>query len=352
MNASISPGKPVMTLRTPDEILAKIPYLVGYHPHESLVALAFGDDGRIMFTLRVDLPDPPDDPDSCEALADYLMRVFCGHGAVGAILVAYAPRQAEASPALRAAAEALAAADIAVLDRLIANGKRWWSDACGDPECCPRSGTPYDLEEHPVTAMSVFEGEVALAGEEDLRRSLDPVRGRALVAARKATRKVEAELADLAMVVEDDHDDDASSACGHTESLVEMGRACVDTLLRACASGPGHLSDEEVARASVLVSSIRVRDEIWSRMTRESAPLDVTLWTEVLRRSVEPYVVAPAALLAFAAWLRGHGSLARCALERAYASDPSYSMAQLIGQLLVQAVPPTAWPEGTDEDPG
>jgi hypothetical protein len=66
------------------------------------------------------------------------------------------------------------------------------------------------------------------------------------------------------------------------------------------------------------------------------------LWTDVVRHAPEPYVPAPASLLAFVAWQSGEGALANIAIERALAADPGYSMAQLIGQAVDAGLPPSA----------
>jgi hypothetical protein len=53
---------PRLRLREPVDVLAAIPYLIGYQPHDSVVVLAM-QGRRLYFTLREDLParDGPDD---------------------------------------------------------------------------------------------------------------------------------------------------------------------------------------------------------------------------------------------------------------------------------------------------
>ena len=78
-------------------------------------------------------------------------------------------------------------------------------------------------------------------------------------------------------------------------------------------------------------------------MTRENANAHVTLWTDVVRRTPTRFFAAPATLLAFAAWLSGHGAFAWCALDRCRESEPNYALAELLARMLDGAVPPTAW---------
>ena len=349
MTTSTSSDRTRVTLRTPDDVLAKVPFLVGFHPQESLVVLAFGPDQQLLFTLRVDLPDEAEVglsgsgdrdvalSDDCTVTRTFvrpLVRVVRTRGASRALLVAYTSSREAARPVLRATHRTMAGVGIEVLDLLVADGRRWWSDACDDAGCCPPTGNPYDLASHPVTVSSVFAGEVALADEDAVRRSLAPVEGPSRKSMQDMTARVLAEMAER-----------FSDAPDRVAATTAAGRRHVVDLLRRRGSDPAGLSDRQVAEASVFVSDLDARDAIWRLVTKESARLHVALWSEVCRRAVKPYDVAPATLLAFAAWLGGEGALARCALERAIASNPDYPMAGLVEELLIGVVPPEAWLE-------
>ncbi len=354
MTASTSTAQPRFTLRGPEDVLAKVPFLVGFHPRESLVALAFGADHQIRFTIRVDLPGRParssanpvatsDNrvprqspgvvaPAEVDELVRHLVRVFRKRSARYAVAVAYTTDRAAARPVLDAFRRRMRPVGIDVLDLLVADGRRWWSEGCTDHECCPPEGNLYDLARHPVTAQSVYAGEVALDDEDALRRSVARPDGAAALRMRELTTRTETELRER-----------LAGEADPVSAWKAAGRAHVEDLLRRCRTDPERLTDEEVALASVFVSDVKGRDEIWRLMTRTSAMVHVALWSVVVRRTVTPYDVAPAALLAFSAWLSGNGGLSRCALERAFASDPSYPMAGLVEQLLAGAVPPDQW---------
>ena len=100
-------------------------------------------------------------------------------------------------------------------------------------------------------------------------------------------------------------------------------------------------SDDEIARITVALRDLRVRDDAWARMDPAHAGAHQRLWTDVVRRARPGYVAAPAALLAFVAWQSGDGALANVALDRALADDLRYSMALLLRQVITAGAPPS-----------
>ncbi len=82
---------------------------------------------------------------------------------------------------------------------------------------------------------------------------------------------------------------------------------------------------------------------VWAGITRDLADQHVRLWTAVVVQCPLELLAAPASLLAFAAWLSGHGALAWCAIDRSLQSDPDHNLARLVAQALDGAMPPSAW---------
>src|SRR5437764_85511 len=75
----------------------------------------------------------------------------------------------------------------------------------------------------------------------------------------------------------------------------------------------------------------------------------VDLWRDVVRRA-RPDLAAPAAaLLGFTAWRAGDGTLAWFAVQRALSEDPEYSLAHLMAEALLRALPPSALDDLPDE---
>ena len=69
------------TLTSPHDLLAAIPFLIGYHPTDSLVLVSIKDDG-VGMAMRVDYPVLQD-----EAFYDAFAAHCATDGAEGALIV-------------------------------------------------------------------------------------------------------------------------------------------------------------------------------------------------------------------------------------------------------------------------
>lgn len=295
-----TPARTTLTFRTPEDVLAAVPVLLGFEPADSVVMLTFG--GRETFHARVDLPPPRHVDEAVEMLLDPAVA----HGVEQVLLVVYSQRAKPAGKVLDALVEAFTAAAIRVVMTLRADGRRCFVGGRGP-------GLPYEVSAHPFRVRSVLEGQVVTASREELAARLDPTPG---VAA------VEALLAGV-------------PAYDATEVAVTVWRA----LER------GRFEDADLAGVLLGIRDNGVRDAAWGSMTRDDAAAYVTLWTDALQRSPAHLAAGPAAVLGLASWLSGHGALAWCAVDRAVEADPECSLASLVSDLLSRAVPPSSWDE-------
>lgn len=300
----------VFKARTPEDLLAVVPAVLGFHPEESLVMLTFG--GRRSFHARVDLPE---EPGHVGRVVDMMLTPALRQRPETVLFVAYS------SDAARAASTALHASDVfdahgfAVIKPLRSDGTSWFHVS---PEEDPAQATPhpYDVSTHALTAQSVLDGRVTLASRAAVAASVaaDPVAAEAVL---------QAWLVQLAEPLPDQHE---------VRALVARGLA-----------GGGPLAEREVARLAHACLDPEVRDAAWSELRRETVEAQLDFWREVVVRTPDVLVAGVASVLAFAAWLAGHGALAWCAVDRSSAADPECSLARLVADLLQAAVPPTAW---------
>ncbi|MQA83722.1 MAG: DUF4192 family protein [Streptosporangiales bacterium] len=337
-NQPTSNEPPVLRLRSPEDLLAAVPYILGFHPSDSLVALGFaGPRGRITFTTRVDLPEP-DHAGGTNTVAAHVAGTLDGNAAETVMLVAYGPRRG-AEPVLDLVRDRLGDLDIPVREVLLVVDGRYWSLCCDDPRCCPPEGKPCDPASSMVPAQAMLAGLTALPDRAALERSVAAAPGAVRDAIKQATRSAEIRL----------NDEWAGAASGQSalrRRLLDEGRRMVrDALGRYRRAGGSRLTDDEVALLGLLLTLQAVRDEAWLLIDADWRDAHLELWTDVVRRVEEVYAPAPACLLGFAAWQDGNGALAQVALGRAFEADPDYSMAHLIHDALVRGVPPVRWPQ-------
>lgn len=312
-------SEPCLTLTCPTDILAAVPYLVGFHPATSLVVVGLAN-GRAKMVARWGLPFPPG---TLNAMAPLIDR----EEVTDIVIVGYGPGDL-VTPAVDEARNLAMATGVHVGEALRAHEGRYWSYICDVPTCCPAEGTPYDLSTSPIAAEATVHGLVALPNREALERTVAPVTGPVRTAMRKATSEAIAGFrADLMA---------ARDLDTFARDFVADGLARVRSALEIHTGG-GRLNDEEAAKLGLALAVMRVRDEAWTLMHESHA----ALWRDLTRR-LEPRFVPPAAsLLAMAAWRAGDSVQATVALERALTTDPGYSMANLLMHALHNLLSPS-----------
>ncbi len=298
----------VLRIREPGDILGLIPYLLGFHPAESLVA-AFVRQRRVVVTARVDLAATAD----LEALIDQFELVADQVDTRAIVLVGYSADES-VRDVMRGLADVI---PFDLVDVLAVSGDRWWSVCC-DGDCCPAEGQAYDIEAHPLAVEAVMAGISATGTRDDIM---------ALTAGPPA-----AERDRLTAAAED--------CAGKVDQLSRRRRRrrvrqLVDRVLSA--DGP---TDAEAVEIAVLVRDIGVRDEVGAMMTRQDAEAYVALWRRVVAISVWPYEPAPLAMLGWAGWLDGNGALLNCCIDRLEQVAPDYGLLELCKQISNNAIPP------------
>ncbi len=299
-----------LTARSPEDLLAVVPVVLGFVPSDSVVMLTFG--ARSTFHARVDLPRGRDDPaEVVESLRDPAVR----HEVERVVFVLYSDDAVPAERVARRLVRGFREAGIDVVDVLRADGRRWFP-LLRSRRSTPVTGVPYDVSTHPFAAQAVVEGQVMHGSRDDLARTLEPDPARV---ARVAAAMSGAVAGDPAWV-------------GATVQRHVRDRTSPD--------------DDDAARLLLAVGSdLDARDAAWVRLHRPDARQHVELWTDLVRRAPADLSASAAAVLGMAAWVAGHGALAWCAVERAEAAAPGHTLARLVGDLLAAAVPPSAWEE-------
>ncbi|MGY0230397.1 DUF4192 domain-containing protein [Longispora urticae] len=312
---------PNIRVSQPAELLASVPYVLGFHPTDSLVVIGVRAR-KLHFAVRVDLDECAEEPDHA---ALHLAEVLHDQRADAAVVIGYgAP--AQVTPVVDAARRALAGRSIPIIDALRVTENRYFSYVCESGDCCPPGGRAYDPGSTVVAAEATLAGKVALPDRSAFAQVIAPVSGAVREAMEEATDRAESRF--IA----------ALEGAGGQAALAAEGPAFVEAALNRHYAG-GTLTDDEAAWLCALLLLLPVRDAAAHLVEHRPDDPHLPLWTDLTRRA-QPGLVAPVAtLLAYAAYLDGQGALASLALERARADDPEYPLAGLLHQAMVAGIP-------------
>lgn len=322
------------------ELVEVAPYLLGYHPTDSVVAVGMSGQGGIELAIRADLSDAAN-----PALAEQLVTMAKEAGAERLVLLVYAGPQ-EPPPAMWEAevgllphdelVEELAglavSAGMRMVGALYVSADRWWTyQPCGDPDCCPPDGGPAISGDCRPAAEATYAGMTALPDRSALVATLDPVGdpfGRTMETALAAARQ---ELLDAAR--SRDLDRWQAGVLIHLRSVLD----------RVEGGDVPWLSDRVAARLVLGLTDVFVRDRAWLWLEADPAArwtVAEPLWRQLARRAPEQYRAAPLFLGAWACWRGGDGVRARIGVERALSCDPGYQAALLMEEALNQGMDP------------
>lgn len=328
-----------ITLRGPDEVIAVLPYQLGYHPRNSVVAVALRDRTMGM-VARADLP--PDE--HAEAVAASLVGPLLRDGATAVVVVVWEDEADAGTPVALALVAGLEREGVEVVDVAVVRDGRRYSPICAEP-CCPTDGDPLrDPTTVPAVADLVARGRYPLDSRDAIDRLVDPDPGAedlGRILDRRTTRRpgrrrwarAWAEVLALRRVGPLPPDSLADAALSLAD--IEWRDGLVAWL------SPGMLPDCEVD--DEVLHHLRKAVPRWFPLGGRPA-VRTTETPEVGARLVEvcravpdsrpAQAVAVCTVTAHIAWAEGDGAVARAALDRAYRLDPDYRLAELLRRLV------------------
>ncbi|MCE0488145.1 DUF4192 domain-containing protein [Ornithinimicrobium sediminis] len=349
-----------ITLTSPDDILAAVPFVLGFHPTDSAVVLCLHDN-RLVLTQRIDLPAPA----HAHGAAGALLPTIRSSDAHKVILLGYESTPDSSRPVLEALAALLDQdTDITVLDRIVVRDGRWWSVDCPDPGCCPPEGTPLPapVDASHITAEFVGAGMTPLRDRDVLARSVEP----------GPRADAVADLVDVLLAV--DPDSDSGDVDSQDELLAAWARILTPDRV------PAPVSPIDATLAAVSLKDVTVRDGLVAWLTPGLLPADLVsdtvrditahldrVWASTCEATAatdprepegvvhrrrqarlvelcsclpDPMATPSLTVLASLAWWRGDGATARVALDRALRADPDYRLAQLLVRVVELGIHP------------
>ncbi|MCZ2527265.1 DUF4192 domain-containing protein [Streptomyces sp. HB2AG] len=356
---------PRVTLRSPGELAEALPYLMGFHPDDSIVLVALhGDRSRFGGRLRLAIPEDAGEwPEAARQLTacfvegarargrqpDGILVFLCQDPPPGTPPARTAERLRPLAQALRTACGAL---DVPVPEALCVSGGRWWSYVCPDTGCCPAEGT-----ELGSGGTSVMAAAAAFAGIR-VRGSLKQMAARFEPLPPPHDRIQETALDRACAVLlprllsgdGDGEGEGNGGGDGGPGGLVEETVAALAAVLDRFRAGPPPPSctDDEAdrhddalltpAQAARLVLGLQdrvARDRAAEWVEQPDAGAALRLWRALARRCTGAYsghAAAPLTLAGWVCWACGDEPAARVAFVRALEADPEYTFARLLHQ--------------------
>ena len=318
---------PMTTLTTPKDLLAAVPFLIGFNPENSIVLLSLKNDA-IAMAIRIDFPGQIG-ADELKLLNSHLSR----DRAEAIIAIFYCPEIAQSQNEI--ISEILAAITeygLNLREVITVERNRYRSLICEDLSCCPSEGNLLpELIDSRIAAEQVAQGRpIPFATLEQLIDSISQL-------------DADHELLELIRSIEPiDYEKNPIS-------FQRQGASSVKQFMDDFKSH-GLVKDKAlIAMLLVRLSDLQVRDYALGSVKAESLDLYFTAWRWLLRLAPEGHIAPVANLFAAVAYERGDGALAQRALDRADSDDPSYAMSKLLRQVFNSGWPPNSFAQMRSE---
>ncbi|WP_328536281.1 DUF4192 domain-containing protein [Streptomyces sp. NBC_00344] len=347
-----------VTLRGPAELADSLPYLLGFHPTNSVVMVALhGNRGRFGGRLRVGIPESSHEwQPVAEQLAEGLIsgserRQARPDGVI--IFLCQDPKPGETSadvmerlrPFAQQLRKACGSLDVPVPEALCISDGRFWSYCCPDARCCPPEGSPLTLP-----GTSVMAAAAAYAGIQ-VRGSLEEMEARLAPWQPPRTVSQERALDDAAAVLVPrilagaDRDEVAAETLNAARRMVRRIERTPQAAgwQKSDAVDDDLMTDDEAAVILLGLQDRTTRDRAAEWMEGPAAGSVLRLWRALSRRCVgsyAEYAAAPLTLAGWVAWSTGDEPGARVALARALSLDPQYTFARLLHQACNEGLDP------------
>lgn len=337
-----------ITLRGPSELADALPYLMGFHPNDSIVLVALhGEHGRFGGRVRLGLPhDPGEWPEAADQLAGCLVKNSTRRGAPPDAVVVFVcqdPGDDESAtdvmeklrPLVQRLRLACGALEVPVVEALCVSAGRWWSYVT--PETAPSPPEGAALPEPGSTTMAATVAYLGLPSPSslrDLESRLKPVEPRD----REHEIALDTASADLVprMLID-------SATCDDIRNrTLTLARTAMERLRKAPTIADAAradrrddklLADDEAAEIILGLQDRDTRDRAAEWMEPAQADAALRLWRALARRCAGTYAehaAAPLTLVGWVAWSSGDEAEARAALGLALDLEPTYTFARLL----------------------
>ena len=313
----------------PANLLATVPYLLGFNPEKSLVIVAVkGQHDQVVVSMTLDLPDKIEDLDA--NFMNNLKETLKRSGADGLVAIFYV----ETNPhGLQKISELLMqeiSSEFHVRDILWVCDYKWASYLCGDESCCPQEGRRLEIDK-----PSIAQTELVLAGRS--------------VAAKRSdlTNFLEISTVNQELIPLLSQFARQKAKAEHSKTLEKWESTQFKFLTSKKAIQDFDLKLS--ARLLFGLTDIPIRDALLAhhidlaQINEDPNQYLFQLaqnWAKVAKVAPATFRSPICTCIAVFMWQAGEGILARSALEFALAQDPQFHLAKLINNALDSGMPP------------
>ena len=301
------------TLLSPEDLLAAIPFLLGYHPENSVVLLGLNSES-IDVAMRVDYPREID-LDEIELLSDHLVKNGCSSAMFTAYLPTGFPGGEEFLATLQSACELRS---VQVQESITVQDGKWRS------LINPGSARPLpEISESRIAAEQVIGGKrMPLSSIREVKLGIAPLETPAKV------------LEEMERIPEIDYE-------GEEINSDQRAGARATLKISKCDSEISETDPELVALVLVRLRDLQVRDFAMGLLNPENMDGLAELWLHLFRIAPAGYRAPIGSLYAQLCYERGDGGLAHRVLDRVLEDDASYSLALLLRRAFAAGWPPS-----------
>ncbi|WP_053651641.1 DUF4192 domain-containing protein [Streptomyces sp. XY431] len=332
------PGGRSLTMRGPADMAEALPYLLGFFPDDSIVAVGLQPPGLHQGgVIRLDIPESAAEwPAAAEETAALMVQLserqeqrpvqvllyLCQDPAVRGPGREHGPPVAERlRPLAERLRQSFESRGVRVKESLCVSAGRWWSYLCTREGCCDPGGHPIRREPGPgpVAVAATVAGLAPRGSRKEIMAGLAPIGPPGAESVRAALARAGA--------------GPGAAPGGRRPVDRREGARLIDTAVAEFMAGAVSLDDDRAARLLLALQDRVLRD----RAAEYARPAELAstrrLWTFLATRCVAPHerlAAPPLTLLAWVSWVAGDAATARVVLGHTLRRAPGYLLAQLL----------------------
>ncbi|MER7706866.1 DUF4192 domain-containing protein [Kitasatospora sp. NPDC097605] len=334
------PGGRPITMRGPADMAEVLPYLLGFFPDDSIVAVGLQPPGLHQGgVIRLDIPESAEEwPAAAEETAALLVRLSERQDRRPAQVLLYLcqdpsgpgpggrhgpPVAEQLRPLADRLHQAFECRGVRVKESLCVSAGRWWSFLCTREGCCDPAGHPIRRTPGPgpVAVAATVAGLAPRGSRKEIMAGLAPIGPPGADTVRGALARA-----------------GAGPSPGRRLSLDRREHAeLLDAAVAAFMAGATALDEDRTARLLLALQDRIIRDRAAEYARPDELAPAQRLWRFLATRCVAPYescAAPPLTLLAWASWVAGDTATARVVLGHTLRRHPSYLLAQLLYESL------------------